>query len=69
VERKEGNNHVGILVRGIVSGLVPVDDRFDRLPGQNDGRGTVNIIYIVSWLVSVGLLGYLVAALLKPEWF
>lgn len=29
----------------------------------------MNLIYIVSGLVSAGLLGYLIAALVKPEWF
>ncbi len=29
----------------------------------------MNLIYIVSGAVSVGLLVYLVLALLKPEWF
>ncbi len=29
----------------------------------------MNLIYIVSGAVSVGLLVYLILALLKPEWF
>ncbi|GEM_PF-5101321 len=29
----------------------------------------MSLIYIVSGLVSAGLLGCLVAALVKPEWF
>ncbi|MFH1141558.1 MAG: K(+)-transporting ATPase subunit F [Chloroflexota bacterium] len=29
----------------------------------------MNILYIVSGLISLGLLVYLVLALLKPEWF
>jgi K+-transporting ATPase KdpF subunit len=29
----------------------------------------VNIIYIISGIVALALLAYLVAALLKPEWF
>jgi len=29
----------------------------------------MNILYIVSGMVSFGLLVYLVLALLKPEWF
>jgi K+-transporting ATPase KdpF subunit len=29
----------------------------------------MNILYVLSGLVAVGLLIYLLAALLKPEWF
>ncbi|MBI5653856.1 MAG: K(+)-transporting ATPase subunit F [Chloroflexi bacterium] len=29
----------------------------------------MNILYIVVGIISLGLLGYLFAALLKPEWF
>jgi K+-transporting ATPase KdpF subunit len=29
----------------------------------------MNILYIVSGMISIGLLVYLVLALLKPEWF
>jgi K+-transporting ATPase KdpF subunit len=29
----------------------------------------MNILYIVSGMISLGLLVYLVLALLKPEWF
>jgi K+-transporting ATPase KdpF subunit len=29
----------------------------------------MNILYIVSGLISLGLLVYLILALLKPEWF
>jgi K+-transporting ATPase KdpF subunit len=29
----------------------------------------MNILYIVSGIISIGLLVYLVLALLKPEWF
>jgi len=29
----------------------------------------MNILYIVSGMISFGLLAYLVLALLKPEWF
>ena len=57
------------FVYGHIFGPVPFDDLVDRLPGQDDGRGAVSVIYIVSGLVSAGLLIYLVAALLKPEWF
>jgi len=30
---------------------------------------SMNILYIVSGMISFGLLVYLVLALLKPEWF
>ena len=29
----------------------------------------MNILYVVSGMISIGLLVYLVLALLKPEWF
>ncbi|MCX5992470.1 MAG: K(+)-transporting ATPase subunit F [Chloroflexi bacterium] len=29
----------------------------------------MNVLYIISGVISVGLLVYLVLALLKPEWF
>ena len=64
-----GNNHVGILVCNFVPGLVHPDGRIDRTVGQDDGRGIMSAIYVVSGLVSTGLLVYLVFALLKPEWF
>ncbi|HTB21878.1 MAG TPA: K(+)-transporting ATPase subunit F [bacterium] len=29
----------------------------------------MSLVYLISGAVAVGLLGYLVVALLKPEWF
>ena len=29
----------------------------------------MSLLYVVAGLISLGLLGYLVVALLKPEWF
>lgn len=54
---------------GFVSGLVGVDDLVDRRLGQDDGRGFMSAIYVISAVVAAGLLIYLVVALLKPEWF
>jgi len=31
--------------------------------------GTMNLIYIISGIIALGLLVYLILALLKPEWF
>ena len=56
-------------MRGFVSGLVRFDDLADRRLGQDDGRGLMSAIYVISAVVAVGLLVYLVVALLKPEWF
>ncbi len=32
-------------------------------------RDSMNLLYIVVGLITLALLGYLVVALLKPEWF
>jgi K+-transporting ATPase KdpF subunit len=29
----------------------------------------MNVLYLITGLIALGLLGYLFAALLKPEWF
>lgn len=29
----------------------------------------MNVMYVLGAILSVGLLGYLIVALLKPEWF
>jgi K+-transporting ATPase KdpF subunit len=50
-------------------GPVHLDDLADKRPGQDDGGGIMSAIYLVSAVVSAGLLVYLVVALLKPEWF
>jgi len=34
-----------------------------------EGAITVDIVYIISAIIAVGLLIYLVIALFKPEWF
>jgi K+-transporting ATPase KdpF subunit len=34
-----------------------------------DGGTTVTIFYLISGILALGLLIYLFAALLKPEWF
>jgi K+-transporting ATPase KdpF subunit len=52
-----------------IFGLVGVVDLVDRSPRQNDGRRIMSAVYIISAVVSAGLLVYLVIALLKPEWF
>jgi K+-transporting ATPase KdpF subunit len=56
-------------VFGFASGFVNVVNFIDRRIGQDDGRGTMSLIYLVGGLVSIGLLIYLIFALLKPEWF
>ena len=67
--KRGGNNYVGILVRGFVSGFVGFNRLADLRFGQDDRRGIMSAIYVVSGCVSAGLLVYLVIALLKPEWF
>jgi K+-transporting ATPase KdpF subunit len=67
--KQGGNNYVGILVRGFVSGFIGFNRLADLRLGQDDRRGIMSAIYVVSGFVSAGLLVYLVIALLKPEWF
>jgi K+-transporting ATPase KdpF subunit len=67
--KRGGNNYVGILVCGFVFGFVGFIRLADLRFGQDDGRGIMSAIYLVSGFVSAGLLVYLIAALLKPEWF
>jgi K+-transporting ATPase KdpF subunit len=67
--KQGGNNHAGILVCRFVSGFVGFIGLADLRFRQDDGRRIMSAIYLVSGVVSAGLLVYLVAALLKPEWF
>jgi K+-transporting ATPase KdpF subunit len=67
--KQEGNNYVGILVCGLISGFIGFNELADLRFGQDDGRRVMSAIYVVSGFVSAGLLVYLVIALLKPEWF
>jgi K+-transporting ATPase KdpF subunit len=57
------------LVCGFIFGFIGSDGLADLRFGQDDRRGCMSAIYIVSGFVSAGLLVYLVIALLKPEWF
>jgi K+-transporting ATPase KdpF subunit len=56
-------------VCGFIFGFIGSDGLADLRFGQDDRRGCMSAIYIVSGFVSAGLLVYLVIALLKPEWF
>jgi K+-transporting ATPase KdpF subunit len=56
-------------VCGLIFGFIGFNDLADLRLGQDDGRGIMSAIYLISGLVSAGLLVYLVFALLKPEWF
>jgi len=56
-------------VCGFVFGFVGFIGLADLRFGQDDWRGIMSAIYLVSGFVSAGLLVYLIAALLKPEWF
>jgi len=67
--KQGGNNYVGILVRGFIFSFIGVNDLADLRVRQDDWRGRMSAIYVVSGFVSAGLLVYLVIALLKPEWF
>jgi K+-transporting ATPase KdpF subunit len=49
--------------------LVGIVDLANLRPGQNDGRRIMSAVYIISGIVSAGLLIYLLVALLKPEKF
>ncbi len=69
IRSEKRGNHVGTLLRWNFPSLDPVQPVVDRGLGQNDGRRLMTIIYIVSGLVTFGILIYLIIALLKPEIF
>jgi K+-transporting ATPase KdpF subunit len=56
-------------VCGFISSFIGFNNLVDLRFGQDDRRGCMSAIYVVSGFVSAGLLVYLVVALLKPEWF
>jgi K+-transporting ATPase KdpF subunit len=66
---KFGGKNAGTLLCRNFSRTVGIHRLAHRSAGQNDGRRVMSAVYIISGIVSAGLLVYLVIALLKPEWF